>query len=161
MASRPTRSHARSFKRQRSSKSADVEKTFTIVDSMSYTVDEVLHSSVCEACIRAGQIDLLRQRLVPQRGERGIQGRSAHALGRMIRAYGCVGDPGGARKLGARCGSSASGQLASRRMHGGRARHVRWAGGGLRSAVIYNLICEPLGDEQMRFLIYDVIYNPS
>merc|ERR1719203_1187213 len=59
-------------------------------------MDEVLLSSACEACIRIGREDLLRQLLARQRSDRRVQVRGAHTFGSLVRAHGYIRDVRGA-----------------------------------------------------------------
>jgi len=77
---------------QQNSRSSDVEKTLAVVDSMEDTLDEVLLSSVCEACIRVGRFDLLARQLERQHGADRVHIRSSHTYGSIIRAYGVLQD---------------------------------------------------------------------
>lgn len=83
----------------KSSKAAEVEQCLAFVDTMQDDMDEVLLSSVCEACIRAGRPDLLQKHLQRQRGSKGVPVAGAHTFGSLIRAYGFVQDLEGARKM--------------------------------------------------------------
>merc|ERR1719238_977422 len=47
----------------RNSHSVDVTRTMDLIDSMDERMDEVLFSSVIEACIRIGQLDLLSAKM--------------------------------------------------------------------------------------------------
>merc|ERR550532_962566 len=80
---------------QPNSRGSDVERTVAVVDALKDTMDEVLLSSVCEACIRAGRFDLLSRQLERQRGDEGVHIRSSHTYGSIIRAYGVLKDLGG------------------------------------------------------------------
>jgi len=77
---------------QPNSRSSDVERTLAVVDALEDTMDEVLLSSVCEACIRAGRFDLLSRQLERQRGAERVHIRSSHTYGSIIRAYGVLKD---------------------------------------------------------------------
>eukprot|EP00418_Pyrodinium_bahamense_P099198 CAMPEP_0179048432 /NCGR_PEP_ID=MMETSP0796-20121207/19706_1 /TAXON_ID=73915 /ORGANISM="Pyrodinium bahamense, Strain pbaha01" /LENGTH=1014 /DNA_ID=CAMNT_0020744901 /DNA_START=91 /DNA_END=3135 /DNA_ORIENTATION=+ len=81
---------------QRGTKPAEVERTLKFVDSLSDLTDEVLLSSICEACIRAGCFDLLKEQLERQSKNKGLELNSAHTFGSVIRAYGFVQDIQGA-----------------------------------------------------------------
>jgi len=81
----------------RANSSADnVERVLEVMDSMAEEMDEVLLSSVVEACIRAGRVDLLIPHLKRQCTSRRIQVRGPHTYGSIIRAYGFVQDIAGA-----------------------------------------------------------------
>uniref|UniRef100_A0A7S1RNM7 Pentacotripeptide-repeat region of PRORP domain-containing protein n=1 Tax=Alexandrium catenella TaxID=2925 RepID=A0A7S1RNM7_ALECA len=81
---------------QRNSRASDVERTLAFVGELEDAMDEVLLSSVCEACIRACRADLLGAQLRRQRSSRGIQISGAHTFGSVIRAYGFLRDLEGA-----------------------------------------------------------------
>jgi len=82
---------------QRNARPADIERTMAFVGSMEEDcMDEVLLSSVCEACIRANRGDLLAQQLQRQRSSRGIRVDGAHTFGSIIRSYGYLKDLTGA-----------------------------------------------------------------
>lgn len=76
----------------RSSRPGDVERALALVESKEEPIDEVLLSSVCEACVRCGRMDLLQKQLQCQRGHGAVQIKGAHTFGSIIRAYGCLGD---------------------------------------------------------------------
>merc|ERR1719471_2353431 len=59
---------------------------------MGDSMDEVLLSSVCEACIRIGRSDLLAKQIARQRTSRRVNVRGAHTFGSIIRAYGVLND---------------------------------------------------------------------
>jgi len=77
---------------QRSSRARDVERTLAVVDAMDDSMDEVLLSSVCEACIRVGRSDLLAKQLGRQRTSKRVSVRGAHSFGSIVRAYGVLHD---------------------------------------------------------------------
>mmetsp|Transcript_25252 Transcript_25252/g.57307 ORF Transcript_25252/g.57307 Transcript_25252/m.57307 type:complete len:1005 (-) Transcript_25252:139-3153(-) len=81
---------------QRNSRPLDVDRTVSFVESVHDSMDEVLLSSVCEACIRAGRTDLLQKQLKRQRGSHPIKVFGAHTFGSLVRAYGVLGDLAGA-----------------------------------------------------------------
>jgi len=74
----------------------NVERVLEVMDSMAEDMDEVLLSSVVEACIRAGRVDLLVPYLKRQMTSKRIQVRGPHTYGSIIRAYGFVHDVAGA-----------------------------------------------------------------
>merc|ERR1719444_757404 len=59
---------------------------------MDDAMDEVLLSTVCEACIRIGCTDLLAKQLARQRTARRVSVRGAHTFGIFIRAHGVLND---------------------------------------------------------------------
>lgn len=65
---------------QRSSKASDVEKALAVVENMEDNMDEVLLSSVCEACIRACRPDLLVRQLRKTRDPRRRAGQGCPHL---------------------------------------------------------------------------------
>jgi len=77
---------------QPGAKSVNIERTMEVVDDMEDDMDDVLLSSVVEACIRVGRADLLMPRLRRQRSSQKVQIRNAHTYGSIIRAYGFVRD---------------------------------------------------------------------
>jgi pentatricopeptide repeat protein len=74
----------------------NVERILKVLDAMPDDMDEVLLSSVVEACIRVGRVDLLMPYLKRQGSSRRIQVRGPHTYGSIIRAYGFVKDIAGA-----------------------------------------------------------------
>jgi len=74
------------------SKAKDMERTMRVFDAIEEEVDEVLLSSLMEACIRAGRGDLLKPRLRKQRTPKRVQIRGAHAYGSLIRGFGYIHD---------------------------------------------------------------------
>jgi pentatricopeptide repeat protein len=76
---------------QRASKQ-DVSKTMALVDQMEDPMDEVLFSSVIEACLRVGQLDLLSRQMQKYARQGGLIGLSAPTYGSMIKAYGQARD---------------------------------------------------------------------
>merc|ERR1719335_583010 len=76
---------------QRSSKQ-DVKKTMDLVDRMEDAMDEVLFSSVIEACLRVGQLDLLSRQMQKYARQGGLIALSAPTYGSMIKAYGQARD---------------------------------------------------------------------
>mmetsp|Transcript_130357 Transcript_130357/g.237015 ORF Transcript_130357/g.237015 Transcript_130357/m.237015 type:complete len:1015 (+) Transcript_130357:136-3180(+) len=74
------------------SKGCNVEHVLKILDEMDDDMDEVLLSSMVEACIRCGRADLLVDKLQRQRASKRIQIKGPHTYGSIIRAYGFVQD---------------------------------------------------------------------
>mmetsp|Transcript_13006 Transcript_13006/g.29606 ORF Transcript_13006/g.29606 Transcript_13006/m.29606 type:complete len:708 (-) Transcript_13006:11-2134(-) len=81
---------------QPSSDTQQVERAMRLVDQMADQMDEVLLSSVVEACVRVGRCDLLKRHLDRQRTRHRVQVRGAHTYGSLIRAFGALQDLGGA-----------------------------------------------------------------
>jgi pentatricopeptide repeat protein len=130
-----------------------VERILKVLDAMVDDMDEVLLSSVVEACIRVGRVDLLMPFLKRQSSSRRIQVRGPHTYGSIIRAYGFVQDIDGAWETW-------------REM---RTRHIVPTSvtlGCMVEAVVsngdpeagYELIQERLNDEQCCSVVNAVIY---
>jgi len=82
---------------QQSSAPGDVERALALMESLEEPMDEVLVSSVCEACIRAGRADSLKRALRRIRGgATTVAVMGAHTFGSLIRAHGFLGDVSGA-----------------------------------------------------------------
>mmetsp|Transcript_6432 Transcript_6432/g.15606 ORF Transcript_6432/g.15606 Transcript_6432/m.15606 type:complete len:886 (-) Transcript_6432:39-2696(-) len=78
------------------SRGGDVEKTLAVIEAMEGEMDEILLSSVVEACVRAGRQDLLKPLLARQHGPARVPIKGAHSYGSLIRAYGYLNDLNGA-----------------------------------------------------------------
>merc|ERR1719159_596140 len=70
----------------------DVKRTMDFVESMEDPMDEVLFSSVIEACLRVGQLDLLSEQMRKYAKQGGLVALSAPTYGSMIKAYGQAKD---------------------------------------------------------------------
>jgi pentatricopeptide repeat protein len=70
----------------------DVKKTMDLVDQMEDAMDEVLFSSVIEACLRVKQLDLLSRQMQKYARQGGLIALSAPTYGSMIKAYGQARD---------------------------------------------------------------------
>jgi len=77
---------------QPNSRFVDIEQTLAVIDSMDDEMDEVLLSSLLEACIRLRRTDLLMHRLQLHRSEKKVQIKGPHTYGSLIRACGYVRD---------------------------------------------------------------------
>jgi len=66
----------------------DVRLTMELVEKMEDPMDEVLFSSVIEACLRIGQLDMLSQQMGKYARQGGLLALSAPTYGSMIKAYG-------------------------------------------------------------------------
>uniref|UniRef100_A0A7S4Q7H1 Pentatricopeptide repeat-containing protein-mitochondrial domain-containing protein n=1 Tax=Alexandrium monilatum TaxID=311494 RepID=A0A7S4Q7H1_9DINO len=75
---------------------ADIVRTLELTDALEEPMDEVLLSSVVEACVRVGRPALLSQRLQRLRGMEAVTVTGAHTFGSLIRAYGYAKDMAGA-----------------------------------------------------------------
>jgi len=74
------------------SKPADRKWILSVVESVEDGMDEVLLSSVIEACMRINHVDVLVQLLKRQRSAKRVVIQSAHAYGSLVRAYGHMGN---------------------------------------------------------------------
>merc|ERR1719428_471777 len=70
----------------------DVKRTMDIVDHMDDPMDEVLFSSIIEACLRVGQLDLLSEQMRKYAHQGGLVALTAPTYGSMIKAYGQARD---------------------------------------------------------------------
>merc|ERR1719310_773445 len=75
---------------------ADVMRTMELTDRMDEPMDEVLMSSIIEACVRIGKPGLLTEKLEQLQGKNGIKVTGAHTFGSLIKAYGTAHDMDGA-----------------------------------------------------------------
>jgi pentatricopeptide repeat protein len=136
----------------RSSK-ADVSLTMDLLGSMEEQMDEVLLSSVVEACVRIGAPDLLAEKLSSLQGNGKISINGAHTYGSLIKAYGRVHDVDGIW----RCWKEM------------RSRHIKPSSitlGCMVEAVVsngdtegaYDLMQQVQDDDQCRSLLNSVIY---
>jgi len=74
---------------------SDVMRTMDLINEMSEPMDEVLLSSVVEACVRVGKPDLLTTKLAQISKDHHIV-TGAHTFGSLIKAYGHARDVNGA-----------------------------------------------------------------
>mmetsp|Transcript_13933 Transcript_13933/g.32684 ORF Transcript_13933/g.32684 Transcript_13933/m.32684 type:complete len:1078 (-) Transcript_13933:138-3371(-) len=74
----------------------DIMRTMELTDSMEEPMDEVLLSSLVEACVRVGKPALLSQRLEQLQGKNAVVVTGAHTFGSLIKAYGCAKNMDGA-----------------------------------------------------------------
>mmetsp|Transcript_150261 Transcript_150261/g.260294 ORF Transcript_150261/g.260294 Transcript_150261/m.260294 type:complete len:1030 (-) Transcript_150261:65-3154(-) len=81
---------------QAKSRTADLDRVLAVVDSVDEPMDEVLLSSVIEACVRVGHPTLLKKFLRKQRTAKRVSVTCAHTFGSIIRACGVVEDVAGA-----------------------------------------------------------------
>merc|ERR1719428_570765 len=70
----------------------DLKLTMELVDQMEDTMDEVLFSSVIEACLRVGQLELLSEQMRKYARQGGLVALSSPTYGSMIKAYGQARD---------------------------------------------------------------------
>merc|ERR1719171_3393161 len=78
---------------------SDVEKVIALIDEVEDAIDEVLFSSVIEACIRIKQLDVLSDLMRRYRQKGGFVNLTAPTYGSMIKAYGQSGDIARVREL--------------------------------------------------------------
>eukprot|EP00928_Gymnodinium_smaydae_P013511 TRINITY_DN14925_c0_g1_i1.p1 TRINITY_DN14925_c0_g1~~TRINITY_DN14925_c0_g1_i1.p1 ORF type:complete len:1086 (-),score=258.09 TRINITY_DN14925_c0_g1_i1:259-3516(-) len=81
------------------SESEDVRRIVDLIDEVEEPIDEVLFSSVIEACIRIRQLDLLSDLMRRYRRKGGFVSLAAPTYGSMIKAYGQAGDVNRVREL--------------------------------------------------------------
>merc|ERR1719161_2055930 len=70
----------------------DVKRTMDLIEYMEDPMDEVLFSSIIEACLRVGQLDLLSRQMQKYARQGGLIALSAPTYGSMIKAYGQARD---------------------------------------------------------------------
>lgn len=75
---------------------ADVARVMELTDRMEEPMDEVLLSSIIEACVRVGKPGLLTAKLEQLQGKNAITVTGAHTFGSLIKAYGAAHDMDGA-----------------------------------------------------------------
>jgi len=66
----------------------DVIRTMELIDNMEEPMDEVLLSSVVEACVRIGKPELLAEKLECLQGNAAVEINGSHTFGSLIKAYG-------------------------------------------------------------------------
>jgi pentatricopeptide repeat protein len=135
------------------SRHGDVMKTMDLLNAMDEAMDEVLLSSVVEACVRIGKPELLTSKLRQLEHGSGITVNGSHTFGSLIKAYGHARDIDGVW----RCWKEM------------RSRHIRPTSitlGCMVEAVVsngdtegaYELIHQMHDDEQCRDALNSVIY---
>merc|ERR1719326_756450 len=136
-----------------SSNQSDILKTMELINTMEEPMDEVLLSSVVEACVRIGKPDLLTAKLKQLQGDDTIALTGSHTFGSLIKAYGHAKDMDGVW----RCWKEM------------RSRHIRPTAitlGCMVEAVVsngdpegaYELIHQMQDDESCRGSLNSVIY---
>jgi len=75
-----------------SSPESDITQTMDLISSMDEQLDEVLLSSVVEACVRIGKADLLNTKLKQLMAGDAIRVNGSHTFGSLIKAYGHARD---------------------------------------------------------------------
>merc|ERR1719163_2523817 len=73
----------------------DIAKTMDLIKTMDEPMDEVLLSSVVEACVRIGKPDLLESQLKQLQDSTPITINGSHTYGSLIKAYGHAKDIAG------------------------------------------------------------------
>lgn len=137
----------------KNSSEADIMETMDLIGSMDEAMDEVLLSSVVEACVRIGKPDLLAEKLKQLHCQDTLSVNGSHTFGSLIKAYGHARDIDGVW----RCW---------REM---RSRHIRPTSitlGCMVEAVVsngdtegaYDLVHQMQDDERCRDAINAVIY---
>jgi len=135
------------------SEEAEIVQTMDLIGAMEQPMDEVLLSSVVEACVRIGKPELLSSKLKQLRSGDGLAITGSHTFGSLIKAYGAAGDIDGVW----RCWKEM------------RTRHVRPTSitlGCMVEAVVsngdaegaYELVHQMQEDEQCRKALNAVIY---
>jgi pentatricopeptide repeat protein len=77
----------------------DVKRVINLIDDVEEAIDEVLFSSVIEACIRIRQLPLLSDLMRRYRHKGAFVNLTAPTYGSMIKAYGQAGDVARVREL--------------------------------------------------------------
>lgn len=136
-----------------SSDQTDIMMTMELINTMEEPMDEVLLSSVVEACVRIGKPDLLATKLKQLQGNNSVAVNGSHTFGSLIKAYGHAKDIDGVW----RCWKEM------------RSRHIKPTSitlGCMVEAVVsngdtegaYELIHQMQDDEQCRDALNSVIY---
>jgi len=81
------------------SPSSDVKRVIELIDEVEEPIDEVLCSSVIEACIRIKQLELLSDWMRRYRQKGGLVNLTVPTYGSMIKAYGQSGNVARVREL--------------------------------------------------------------
>merc|ERR1719197_650653 len=71
---------------------AEILKTLDLIKTMEEPMDEVLLSSVVEACVRIGKPDLLESQLKYLQDSTQVTINGSHTYGSLIKAYGHAKD---------------------------------------------------------------------
>jgi len=131
----------------------EILDTMELISNMDEPMDEVLLSSVVEACVRIGKPDLLAEKLKELQGSESFTVNGSHTFGSLIKAYGHARDINGVW----RCWKEM------------RSRHIRPTSitlGCMVEAVVsngdtegaYELIHQMQEDERCRDALNSVIY---
>jgi len=74
------------------SSDAEIQKTMDLLDAITEPLDEVMISSVVEACVRIGKPELLANKLEQLQEAKRLSINSSHTFGSLIKAYGQAHD---------------------------------------------------------------------
>jgi pentatricopeptide repeat protein len=74
------------------SKQTEIMQTMDLINTMEEPMDEVLLSSVVEACVRIGRPELLQSKLKQVQGNNAITIQGSHTYGSLIKAHGHAKD---------------------------------------------------------------------
>merc|ERR1719401_2808169 len=74
----------------------DIVRTMDLITTMDEPMDEVLLSSIVEACVRIGKADLLESKLKQLEGNTAVAITGSQTYGSLIKAYGHAKDIRGA-----------------------------------------------------------------
>merc|ERR1719181_1068503 len=74
------------------SRESEIDKTLALIKDMDEPMDEVLLSSVVEACVRIGKPDLLESQLKQLQDSSPVAINGSHTYGSLIKAYGHAKD---------------------------------------------------------------------
>jgi pentatricopeptide repeat protein len=132
---------------------SEITKTMDLIDTMDEPMDEVLLSSVVEACVRIGKPALLESQLKKLQGNDSVAISGSHTYGSLIKAYGHARDINGIW----RCWKEM------------RSRHIKPTSitlGCMVEAIVsngdtegaYDLIHQAQDDDSLRSSINSVIY---
>jgi len=135
------------------SRDVDIQRTMKLLDGMTEAMDEVLLSSLVEACVRIGKPDLLASTLKKLQNSEAVAINGSQTFGSLIKAYGRVQDLDGVW----RCWKEM------------RSRHIRPTSitlGCMVEAVVsngdpegaYELIQQMQDDERCKEAVNSVIY---
>merc|ERR1719393_692995 len=76
----------------RATSADDTDRVMALVDSMQEKMDEVLFSSVVEACIRIGRLDAVAVQMRKFAAQGGLVALTSQTYGSLFKAYGQAGD---------------------------------------------------------------------
>merc|ERR1719359_1230498 len=76
----------------RATSADDTDRVMALVDTMQEKMDEVLFSSVVEACIRIGRLDAVASQMRKFASQGGLVALTSQTYGSLFKAYGQAGD---------------------------------------------------------------------